>query len=161
MITEHVQQCIVNHTKTLPPRPPRGSGGVSADLCRSTIRTCVPLLRQECHQSFTRVCCNFAGARAQEQNLPFSRYPRSLLQSVPAPAVEPATTNVALLPATEAIAMLCSRNITSVAYVQALFDYYDSGGFACLNSFITMNRPQVNLGCLKTFLVLSSENCPY
>ncbi|KAL0036071.1 hypothetical protein WJX79_001223 [Trebouxia sp. C0005] len=71
-------------------------------------------------------------------------HPRSLLQTAAAPASgASATIDVALLSATDAIALLCSRNITSVAYVQALFAHYDSGGFACLNSFITLNRPQV------------------
>jgi len=73
---------------------------------------------------------------------------RSLLQTAAAPASgAPATIDVALLSATDAIALLCSRNITSVAYVQALFAHYDNGGFACLNSFITLNRPQVKLEC--------------
>lgn len=71
-----------------------------------------------------------------------SRQSRHLLQA----DVAPASINVALLPATEAVDLLCSRNITSVGYVQALFDHYDNGGFACLNSFITLDRAQASLG---------------
>ncbi|KAL0017720.1 hypothetical protein WJX77_008688 [Trebouxia sp. C0004] len=87
-----------------------------------------------------------ACAGAQELSRAASRHvhSRSLLQTAAAPASgAPATIDVALLSATDAIALLCSRNITSVAYVQALFAHYDTGGFACLNSFITLNRPQV------------------
>jgi len=105
---------------------------------------------------YQRVACRVkfgmfrAGAcvGAQELSRAASRHvhPRSLLQTVAAPASgAPATIDVALLSAKDAIALLCSRNITSVAYVQALFAHYDNGGFACLNSFITLNRPQVNL----------------
>ncbi|KAL0026963.1 hypothetical protein WJX79_003281 [Trebouxia sp. C0005] len=39
--------------------------------------------------------------------------------------------------------MLCSRKMTAVQYVQALFGYYDAGGFECLNAFISLNRTQV------------------
>ena len=57
------------------------------------------------------------------------------------------------LTATQAIAMLCSRNMTAVQYVQALFGHYDAGGFECLNAFVSLNRTQVGsseafiLGC--------------
>ncbi|DBA99565.1 TPA: hypothetical protein ACH3X3_012144 [Trebouxia sp. C0006] len=85
-----------------------------------------------------------AGAQELSRAAPRHVHPRSLLQTAAAPASgTPATIDVALLSATDAIALLCSRNITSVAYVQALFAHYDNGGFACLNSFITLNRPQV------------------
>ena len=84
-----------------------------------------------------------AGAETGSRSI--SRRSRAVLQTASAPSSEPAATiNVASLPATEAIALLCSRNITSVAYAQALFDYYDDGGFACLSSFITLNRTQVS-----------------
>ena len=87
-----------------------------------------------------------AGAQELSRAASGRVHPRSLLQAAAAPASgAPATIDVALLSATDAIAILCSRNITSVAYVQALFAHYDSGGFACLNSFITLNRPQVKL----------------
>ncbi|DBA85384.1 TPA: hypothetical protein ACH3X2_006062 [Trebouxia sp. C0005] len=33
--------------------------------------------------------------------------------------------------------------MTAVQYVQALFGYYDAGGFECLNAFISLNRTQV------------------
>ena len=55
----------------------------------------------------------------------------------------PANTSLADLTATQAIAMLCARDTTAAAYAQALFDRYDSGGFECLNAFISMNRSQV------------------
>ena len=98
----------------------------------------------------SRVFCAGACAGAQELSHAASRHvhPRSLLQTAAAPASSaPAAIDVALLSATDAIALLCSRNITSVAYVQALFAHYDTGGFACLNPFITLNRPQVKLEC--------------
>ena len=55
----------------------------------------------------------------------------------------PANTSLADLTATQAIAMLCARDTTAAAYAQALFDRYDSGGFECLNAFISLNRSQV------------------
>ena len=64
--------------------------------------------------------------------------------------VMPANTSLADLTATQAIAMLCARDTTSAAYVQALFDRYDSGGFECLNAFISLNRSRV-----KHFRILS------
>ncbi len=103
--------------------------------------------------------CAGACAGAQEPSRAASGHrARSLLQTAAAPAGgSPATIDVALLSATDAIALLCSRNITSVAYVQALFAHYDSGGFACLNSFITLNRPQVKLEC--RLLRFQSSTC--
>ena len=55
----------------------------------------------------------------------------------------PANASLPDLTATQAIALLCARDITSAQYVQALFDRYDSGGFECLNAFISLNRTQV------------------
>ena len=62
----------------------------------------------------------------------------------------PANTSLADLTAVQAIAMLCARDTTAVAYTQALFDRYDSGGFECLNAFISLNRSQARSG--STFL---------
>ena len=39
--------------------------------------------------------------------------------------------------------LLCSRQITAVDYVEALYDRYESGGYECLNPFITYNISQV------------------
>ncbi|KAL3163281.1 hypothetical protein ABBQ32_009676 [Trebouxia sp. C0010 RCD-2024] len=55
----------------------------------------------------------------------------------------PANTSLADLTATQAIAMLCARDTTAVLYAQALLDRYDSGGYECLNAFISLNRSQV------------------
>lgn len=65
-----------------------------------------------------------------------------LLASAATPVV-PANTSLADLTATQAIAMLCARDTTAVSYVQALFGRFDSGGFECLNAFISLNRSQV------------------
>ena len=67
---------------------------------------------------------------------------RTLL-ATPATPVMPANTSLADLTATQAIAMLCARETTAVSYVQALFVRFDSGGFECLNAFISLNRSQV------------------
>ena len=40
--------------------------------------------------------------------------------------------------------MLCARDVTAVQYVEALFDRYDSGGFECLNAFVSLNRTKVS-----------------
>jgi len=110
---------------------------------------CRPSLyqREACRVDFGMFCAGAcAGAQELSRAAPRHVHPRSLLQTAAAPTSgTPATIDVALLSATDAIALLCSRNITSVAYVQALFAHYDNGGFACLNSFITLNRPQVSL----------------
>ncbi|KAL3136240.1 hypothetical protein ABBQ32_007252 [Trebouxia sp. C0010 RCD-2024] len=75
------------------------------------------------------ICLSIVAIGAAELPRATSRLPRSLLQtSSSAPSVAPATIDVAGLSATDAVALLCSRNISSVAYVQALFDYYDQGG---------------------------------
>lgn len=66
---------------------------------------------------------------------------RSLL--TPSTPVMPANTSLADLTATQAIAMLCARDTTAVLYAQALLDRYDSGGYECLNAFISLNRSQV------------------
>jgi len=80
-----------------------------------------------------------AGACSAER--PFSR---SLLANSTSPStLSTANTSVTDLTATQAIAMLCSRNMTAVQYVQALFGHYDAGGFECLNAFISLNRTQV------------------
>lgn len=34
--------------------------------------------------------------------------------------------------------------MTAVQYAQALLSHYDTGGFECLNAFISMNRTQVD-----------------
>ena len=47
------------------------------------------------------------------------------------------------LPATQVVELLCSRQITAVDYVEALYDRYESGGYECLNPFITYNISQV------------------
>lgn len=100
-------------------------------------------------QTASAICCIFAaGALVAAHDLPrtSSRYPRSLLQtSASGPSAAPSTIDVTELSATDAIALLCSRNITSVAYVQALFEHYDNGGFECLNSFITLDREQASV----------------
>lgn len=59
----------------------------------------------------------------------------SLTPTVPA--------NLWNLSATDAIALLCARTITSTQYVQALFNHYNDGGFSCLNSFISLNTSRV------------------
>ena len=61
----------------------------------------------------------------------------SLTPTVPA--------NLWNLSATDAIALLCARTITSTQYVQALFDHYNAGGFSCLNSFISLNTSRVSI----------------
>lgn len=67
---------------------------------------------------------------------------RNLLDSsAPAPSLMPAT--LPGLTATQAVDMLCSREITAVEYVEALFDRYYGGGFECLNSWITINETMV------------------
>jgi mandelamide amidase len=71
---------------------------------------------------------------------------RALLQtsaSAPATSLTPSPAAMAALTATQAIDMLCSRNITAVDYVQGLFSFYDQGGFGCLNSWITLDRTKV------------------
>ena len=71
---------------------------------------------------------------------------RALLAiSTAASTVTPANTSMVDLTATQAIAMLCARDMTAVQYVQALFSHYDTGGFECLNAFISLNRTQVCL----------------
>ncbi len=70
---------------------------------------------------------------------------RLLLQaSAPASSVVP--TNLFNLTASEVVPLLCNRTITAVEYVHALFDYYDQGAFACLNSFISFNQTKVGHG---------------
>ncbi len=82
-----------------------------------------------------------ADAGACSADRPFSR---SLLANSTSPStLSPANTSITDLTATQAIAMLCSRNMTAVQYVQALFGHYDAGGFECLNAFISLNRTQV------------------
>lgn len=77
---------------------------------------------------------------------PGARADRGLLQaSAPSSSVTPANTSLPDLTATQAIARLCARDVTSVEYVQALFDRYDSGGFECLNAFVSLNRTKVKL----------------
>ena len=108
----------------------------------------VPLFTSK-HTGFGNVFTfSVAGTLSAAQELPRaqSRYPRSLLQtSASGPSAAPSTIDVTDLSATDAIALLCSRNITSVAYVQALFEHFDNGGFACLNSFITLDREQASV----------------
>ena len=52
------------------------------------------------------------------------------------------------LTATEAVALLCSRQITAVEYVQSLLDRLDSG-WECLNAFSTINTTQVGGSCTR------------
>lgn len=96
-----------------------------------------------------------------------ARADRGLLQaSAPSSSVTPANTSLPDLTATQAIAMLCARDVTSVEYVQALFDRYDSGGFECLNAFISLNRTKVKpcmyaLGLLSLFAAEARlPDCP-
>ena len=49
------------------------------------------------------------------------------------------------LTATEAVAMLCSRQMSAVEYVSALYEHYEEGGYECNNPFITYNISQVAL----------------
>lgn len=55
------------------------------------------------------------------------------LPTLPAPTLSPApapsTSELPFLSATEAQELLCSRTVTTVQYVQALLDHYESGGF--------------------------------
>ena len=81
--------------------------------------------------------------------------PRSLQASAPSSSVTPANTSLPDLSATQAIAMLCARDITSVEYVQALFDRYDTGGFECLNAFVSLNRTRVH----DQYLLFSRKMC--
>ena len=83
--------------------------------------------------------------------------PRSLLASAPAPSVTPANTSLPDLTATQAIAMLCARDVTAVQYVEALFDRYDSGGFECLNAFVSLNRTKVSTAPCRACIHRSSQ----
>ena len=47
------------------------------------------------------------------------------------------------LTATQAVAMLCARQISAVEYVTALYDHYMDGGYECNNPFITYNLTMV------------------
>lgn len=78
--------------------------------------------------------CYAAGASAARRDV--------LQASAPAASLTPAQTELAELTATQAIAQLCSRNITAVEYVEALFARLDSG-WSCINSFQTLNRSMV------------------
>ena len=70
---------------------------------------------------------------------------REVLQAAaPAASLTPAQTDLTELSATEAVAQLCSRTITAVDYVQALFARLDAG-WSCINSFQTLNRTRVRL----------------
>ncbi|KAL0030242.1 hypothetical protein WJX77_004786 [Trebouxia sp. C0004] len=68
---------------------------------------------------------------------------REMLQAAaPAASLMPAKTDLTELTATAAVALLCSRNITTVVYVQALLDRLDAG-WSCINSFQTLNRTKL------------------
>jgi len=70
---------------------------------------------------------------------------REMLQAAaPAASLTPAETDLTELTATAAVALLCSRNVTTVVYVQALLDRLDAG-WSCINSFQTLNRTKVQL----------------
>ncbi len=58
----------------------------------------------------------------------------------PAPGIATALTD---LPAYEVVELLCARNITAVQYVEALLEKYESGGYECLNIFITLDVSRV------------------
>ncbi|KAL3142981.1 hypothetical protein ABBQ38_003263 [Trebouxia sp. C0009 RCD-2024] len=81
----------------------------------------------------TSQCATVAGARTSSN---FGLGGRALLQSV-TPASLPNLTAV------EAVALLCSRNITAVEYVTALNDRYENGGYSCNNPWITYNISKV------------------
>ena len=78
------------------------------------------------------------------------------LSSGPSPSLSPAPapsfSELPFLSATEAQELLCSRTVTTVQYVQALLDFYQSGGFSCLNAFITLNATQVREQTKRTLL---------
>ena len=101
---------------------------------------------------FLEFVCRAAGAAARNDAA------RSLLASAPASSVVPANSSLPDLTATQAIALLCAREITSVQYVQALFERYDSGGFECLNAFISLNRTQVT-NCFQVTYILTLLSC--
>ena len=61
----------------------------------------------------------------------------------PATGLTPSFDTLPDLPATQVVQLLCSRQITAVDYVEALYDRYESGGYECLNPFITYNISQV------------------
>ena len=86
--------------------------------------------------------------------------PRSLQASAPSSSVTPANTSLPDLSATQAIAMLCARDVTSVEYVQALFDRYDTGGFECLNAFVSLNRTRVHDQYLPSSRKMCTANSP-
>eukprot|EP00891_Asterochloris_glomerata_P009220 jgi/Astpho2/9220/Aster-07177 len=74
---------------------------------------------------------------------------RQILQA-PAPAPAPVASliptspaNLYTLSATDAIALLCARNITATQYAQGLIDHYTSGGWSCINAFIGLNTTRV------------------
>ncbi|DBA75672.1 TPA: hypothetical protein ACH3X2_009037 [Trebouxia sp. C0005] len=68
---------------------------------------------------------------------------REMLQAAaPAASLTPAEIDLTELTATAAVALLCSRNVTTVAYVQALLDRLDAG-WSCINSFQTLNRTKL------------------
>ncbi|KAL0048166.1 hypothetical protein WJX82_009095 [Trebouxia sp. C0006] len=72
-----------------------------------------------------------------------TRAGREMLQAAaPAASLTPAETDLTELTATAAVALLCSRNVTTVAYVQALLDRLDAG-WSCINSFQTLNRTKL------------------
>lgn len=79
---------------------------------------------------------------------------RELLQAAaPAASLTPAQTDLSELTATEAVAMLCSRNVTAVDYVGALFARLDAG-WSCINSFQTLNRSMVSFCAFHQLVLL-------
>ena len=86
---------------------------------------------------------------------------RDLLQSIPAPSLAPAQlsdANLRLLTATQAVSLLCSRQITAVQYVTALDNYYRSSGYECTNPWITYNITQVS--CTPSTPITSKQKIP-
>lgn len=87
-------------------------------------------------------------------------------QPVPAPALAPASgSSLPELDATEAVLLLCSRNITARQYLESLFDRLYSG-FTCLSAFQYVNVSLVSCPLtsdrhqrLHLFFIMSSAGC--